>query len=417
MKHNNTNYDYGIPIELLRFLGACIYGDAVAFYNELNENERSKLESQGKKNGMTVWFYRYLYSVLPEEKRTAYQKIYQARQVKALIGARELKRLFGVLASHGLRFVPIKGSDLAYRLYPDAALRVFVDWDIWFHLDDCERALAVLAEDGWKMSGESLINLDIAQASGAHHFPAHVRGQYTIETHFKPANFDGIDLYEMWNHTLEYPNGDGQRVLSPIMNLLMLTRHAASKLYYHAQLPKLLIDAAMVMQNEQVNYVELRKLANSWNLPYPCDLLAAFPEFFPSNVIEAFQADMKKAEDFRKIFEARGKLGEQDITTLLLSRYEIRGQIANGILKHIKAHSPSIMRLVYHLPEHGAWGQVLWAYICWFWTRTWRSRVWIRRNPILREYAHIVETAESTKKEKEQHSRICILKCCSGSHH
>ena len=393
----NANYDYGIPTSLLLFLGACAYEDPAAYYGGLNEAERAELDIQGRTFGMTAWFYRYLCDVLPEEKRLAYQKIYQARQVKALLGARELKRLYGVLASHNLRFVPIKGADLAYRLYPDAALRVFCDWDIWFHPDDCERALDVLAEDGWKAPEASLTNLDADQMKGRHHFLGHVRGQYRIEPHFTLANFEEIAPNEMWNHTLNYPGGDGQRVLSPEMNLLMLTRHAASKSYYHAQLAKLLTDAAMVMKNEEVNFDKLRELANKWNLPYSGDLLAAFPEFFPSEMIAEFRADPKKAEAFRRIFEIRGRLGEQENAALLLSRYEVHGQIASGVMKQFKAHTPSKMRLIYHLPEHGVWGRVLWAYVCWFWTRTWRVRSWVRRDPVLREYAHMVEITESGK--------------------
>ena len=65
----------------------------------------------------------------------------------------------------------------------------------------------------------------------------HVLGQYRIELHFTLANFEGIAQNEMWLHTLDYPSGDGQRVLSPEMNLLMLTRHAVSNSYDHAQLP------------------------------------------------------------------------------------------------------------------------------------------------------------------------------------
>lgn len=395
MKQKNTNYDYGIPTSLLRFLGACAYGDPAAYYGGLNETERAKLEAQGIAFGMTAWFYRYLCNVLPEEKRLTYQKIYQARQVKALLGARELKRLYGVLASHGLRFAPIKGADLAYRLYPDAALRVFCDWDIWFHPDDCERTLAVLAEDGWKVPECYTGGHEAVRSSCAHHFSPHVRGQHIIEPHFTLANFKEIALNEMWLQTLDYPDGDGQRVLSPEMNLLMLTRHAASRSYYHAQLPKLLTDTAMVMKNEKVNIDKLRELANKWKLPYSGDLLAAFPEFFPSNVIAEFKADSKKTEAFRRMFETRGRLGEQEDAALLLSRYEVHGQIASGVLKHIRAHTLSKMRLIYHLPEHGAWGRVLWAYVRWFWTRTWRVHSWMQRDPVLREYAHLVETTES----------------------
>ena len=395
MKQKNTSYDYGIPTSLLRFLGVCVYRNPAAYYDGLNEAERAELDAQGISFGMTAWFYRYLCDVLPEEKRLAYQKIYQARQVKALLGARELKWLYGVLASHGLRFAPIKGADLAYRLYPDAALRVFCDWDIWFHPDDCERALAVLAEDGWKVPECYTGDHKAVRSSGAHHFSPHVRGQHKIEPHFTLANFEEIEPNEMWSHTLDYRDGDGQRVLSPEMNLLVLTRHAASKSYFHTQLPKLLTDAAMVMKNEEVNFDKLRELANKWNLPYSGDLLAAFPEFFPSEMIAEFRADPKKSEAFRRIFEIRGRLGEQENAALLLSRYEVHGQITSGVMKHIRAHTPSKMRLIYHLPEHGVWGRVLWAYVCWFWTRTWRVRSWVRRDPVLREYAHMVEKTES----------------------
>ncbi len=54
-----------------------------------------------------------------------------------------------------------------------------------------------------------------------------------------------------------------------------------------------------------------------------------------------------------------------------------------------------VLRRQGHLPEHGAWGRVLWAYVRWFWTRTWRVRSWMQRDPVLREYAHMVETAKS----------------------
>ena len=399
MKQKQTNSDYEIPISLLRFLGSCVYGDAAAFYDGLNEAERAELDAQGRASGMTAWLYRYLNSALPEEKKKIYRKIYQNRQIEARLGARELKRLYGVFAAHGLRFVPIKGADLAYRLYPDVAFRVFSDWDIWFHPDDCERALAVLAEDGWEVPEKYSKDHEAVRSSGAHHFSVHVRGQYIIEPHFILPNFEGIAPNEMWNHTLDDPGGDGQRVLSPEMNLLMLTRHAASGSYFHVPIPKLLTDAAMVMQKEKVNFDELRELANCWNLPYPGDLLAAFPEFFPSDVIAEFKADMKRAEAFRHIFEFQSRLGEQKGEALLLSRYEARGQIVGGVMKRIKAHPPNKIRLMYHLPDHGAWGRVLWAYVCWFSTRTWMGRAWIQRNPDLLAYAHAVETVESAQKK------------------
>jgi len=387
-------YNYGIPTPLLRFLGACVYGDAKAFYAGLNEEERAELEGQGKRFGMYAWFYRYLHDVLPEAKRTEYQKIYLARQLKALWGREELKRLYRVLAAHDLRFVPIKGADLAYRLYQDAALRVFNDWDIWFHPDDCERALSVLAEDGWIPPEQYTDSHNAAIKSANHHFSPHVRGEYVLEPHFTLANFNGIDPHDLWEYTEVYPAGEGERVLSPEMNLLMLARHAASQSYYHAQIPKLLTDAAMVMR-ENVDFVRLRKIAARWHLPYPGDLFAAFPEYFPEEVIRKFEADPAKASEFRTIFEMRGRLGEPENEALLLSRFEAGGQVASGITKHIRSLTPDKIRRIYHLPKHGAWWRVLWAYLCYFWTRGCRAIVWMRNKQKFRDYARAVESIES----------------------
>ena len=388
------SYDYSIPTPLLRFLGACIFGDASEYYLCLNDINRSEIEKQGHFFGMGAWFYRYLYEVLPKERLAEYQKIYQARQVKAMMGGQELNRLYHVLASHGLRFVPIKGADLAYRLYPDAALRAYGDWDIWFHPDDCERALAVLAEDGWTVPEQYSNDHEAVRKTARHHFSPHRRGMYMLEPHFSLANFESIDLHEMWEHTVEYPDGDGQRVLSPEMNLLMLARHASSQSYYHAQIPKLLTDAAMVIQKEKVNFEALRELADNWHIPYPGDLLAAFPEFFGTEAIESFGADPAKSKGFRKLFELRGTLGEPESVSLVLSRYEARGMVTNGLLKHIRAHNASMMRRMYHLPKHGTWGRVVWAYICWFWTRSLGASQWILRKPRLRNYTMIVEEIE-----------------------
>lgn len=392
------SYDYSIPIPLLRFLGTCIFGDAKVYYLGLSEGERSELEKQGRSFGLTAWFYRYLYDVLPKEKYTEYQKFYLARQIKAMMGGQELKRLYRVLASRGLRFVPIKGADLAYRLYLDAALRAYGDWDIWFHPDDCEHALAVLAEDGWTVPEQYSNDHKAVRKTARHHFSPHRRGIYMLEPHFSLSNYEGINLHEMWEHTVEYPNGDGQRILSPEMNLLMIARHAATKSYYHAQIPKLLTDAAIVLK-ENVDFAALRELGVRWHLPDPCDLLAAFPEFFPEEMIRAFGADQEKTNKFRRLFELHGKLDEPESIALMLSRYEAQGQIKEGLMNHIRALTPDKIRLIYRLPNKGAWHRVLWGYLCWFWNRTRRTIAWIHRKRQLKDYCQLVEVIETDSSE------------------
>jgi len=386
--------DFGIPTTLLRFLGACVYGNAGDYYADLNEAGRAELEAQGKSFGMEAWFYRYLYDTLPEGKRAEYQKIYQSLQLKNMISAQELKRLYKKLAASNLRFVPIKGADLAFRLYPDAALRVFGDWDIWFHPDDCERALETLAEDGWKVPKIFTADHEAVRMGEGHHFSPHVRGKMMLEPHFTLSRFLDVDPYELWTYTLDYPAGDGQRILSPELNLLMLARHASSFSYYHAQIPKLLTDSAMVMK-ENVDYGKLHDMVASWPFPYPGDLLAAFPDFFPPDKIMALGADPVKSQEFRNLFLLRGKLGSVRGVSMILSRYEAKGQIAGGILKRIRLHNPEMIRRMYHLPEQGARVRLLFAYVHWFWTGVRDASQWLLRKHGMRNYGRVVENLEN----------------------
>ena len=174
-----------------------------------------------------------------------------------------LERLRGIFRKSGLRFVLIKGADLAYRLYPEPALRLYGDWDIWFHPDDCENALKVLKEDGWKIPKLFSDEHEEAIKTTTHHFSTHVREGHLLEPHFSLANFNRIDPLNLWSYTVEGPHGGGERVLSPELNLLMLTRHAASMSYFHANLPKLLADASVVMKKEKVDFEKLRLMAKA----------------------------------------------------------------------------------------------------------------------------------------------------------
>ena len=389
-----TDMRYGIPVPLLPFLGACMFGDAATFYGGLDGPRRAALESQCGAFGMKVWLYRYLHDVLPDEKRTEYQMIYRRRQVQAITCARELERLCCLLRENGLRFVLIKGADLAYRVYQDAALRHYGDWDIWFHPDDCLRAQEVLIADGWTPRYRD--RRDSALITTEYHYTPFVRGGYVLEPHFTLSNFNGIDPREIWECTEALPGSGGQRILPPELNLLMLARHAAGHSYFHVSVPKLLIDSAAVMRKGTVDFEKVRSMSRRWGLPYPGDLLAAFPEFFPPDAMAEFRADPAKTEKFRSIFEMRGALRVPDMVDLSVSRFDAGGRLAGSILDHIAKSSPTRMRLFYRLPRRGAWWQVARAYGHYFLTRSMKTLSYlIHRDPGLREYSRLVESMES----------------------
>ena len=388
--------NYGVPVDLLRFLGACVYGDAAAYYHALDQSARDVLEREGCAFGQQAWLYRFLYDELPEERRAKYRKVYQFRQAQAAQGAHAIRQCFDELSAHRLRFAPVKGADLTWRVYPDAALRHGNDWDVWFHPDDCEKALDVLTETGWQVPDCYADCDDMALKRVGHHFYPCTRGQYTVEPHFTLSNFEGIDPLELWEFTAELPGGGGRRVLTPEMNVLMLARHAASQSYYHAQLPKLLTDAAMVMRHDEVDFAKLRAMSDRWRLPYPGDLLAAFPEFFPADILAKFDADPERSALFRTVFEERGKLGAPDTTKLTMVRSQQKGTAANFIVNHVLSRTPKRIRAQYHLPRHGAWGRLCISYFDYFWTRSCRViSVLLGGHCPLKDYCRLVESAES----------------------
>ena len=394
-----------IPTPLIPFLGACLYGDAKMFYAGLDHAGRKDLEDQAGQHKMSAWLYRYLNDLLPESQRAEYRRVFMVQQANAIRAAYELKRVCGVMREAGLRFALIKGADLAYRVYSEPALRLLEDWDILFHPDDCDRALEVLSGDGWEIPPRYTDKHEDVMKFNEHHFSPHMRCEYLIEPHYTLPNFTDVDPHEIWEYTAELPGG-GQHVLSPELNLLMLTRHAATKAYFHADLPKLLPDAAMIMRMEKVDFMKLRAMTGMWHLPYSGDLLAAFHEFFPEDIRAAFHADPEETSRFRTIFEERAVLGKPRSVSLAFSQFRAQGNTVRGSLDHILGCTPNRMRYLYRLPKHGAWGRLTWAYVLYFLTRSWRFvRTFTRHDKhLLQEYCTIVEEMESKASRKKKQS-------------
>lgn len=64
----------------------------------------------------------------------------------------DLQAILGLFAQHQLAVMPLKGSILATRFYPDAALRPMADLDILLQPADFETAAALLAQLGYEQT-------------------------------------------------------------------------------------------------------------------------------------------------------------------------------------------------------------------------------------------------------------------------
>ncbi len=135
--------------EFNEILGQLIYGDAAQTWNSLTpEKKRAFLDRARQETLLGA-----VYHLLDGQEDTFFEEGWRQqllkRQATSLRNEIEFQRFAEVLQKASLRFAPIKGIDLAHRVYPSPLLRSFQDWDILFHPDELERVLQVLQEDGW----------------------------------------------------------------------------------------------------------------------------------------------------------------------------------------------------------------------------------------------------------------------------
>ena len=182
-----------------------------------------------------------------------------------------LRRLCDLLENEEIPFVPIKGVDLAYRIYPVSALRLFSDWDIWVQKADLKRFLALLERDGWRCPSD---------CRGEHHCGMRGKDEFRLEPHFTLPNFGRVSPKELWALTRPSPGGNCERHLVGELNLIMLLQHAFC---CHAQWTdplKLLLDVDFLLKHETVDWQMVSALVRRWHMAHPGLILAAFPEFF-----------------------------------------------------------------------------------------------------------------------------------------
>ena len=212
----------------------------------------------------------------------------------------ELCRLYALLEEHRLPFAPIKGADLAFRIYPVSALRPFGDWDIWVPSRELKRFCQILADNGW------LCPLD---CSSDHHCGMRHKGAFHLEPHFHLPNFQHASARKLWEETIPAAGKQYERRLSPELNLIMLCQHNAIASYRSGNLLKLLVDMEFLLTSTPVNWEKTTRLCFEYQVPHPGLLIRAFPEFFrerhvcginfPHDVISALRELLLTSEKFR----------------------------------------------------------------------------------------------------------------------
>lgn len=259
-------------------LGSLVFGGNDTLWKTFSSEEREELCRLAQQRKLGALFYRRLYKELPEPYTQEFGRQYRTASARAMQEQAERKRLFELLLKENIRFAPIKGLDLAFRIYPDPALRPHVDWDILFHPDDIQRTRSLLEANGWNHYGQYRDS-----SPGEHHFEPLYRHGLALEPHWTLPNVSNLIPQQLWENLKETRSGFYQ--LPPEWNLLLLIAHATNSDFRHVPSWKLLPDVGFLLQKETVGWEKIRELAVRHDVFSPDLFLGAWMEFFPAGML------------------------------------------------------------------------------------------------------------------------------------
>ncbi len=353
--------------QYLRLSGALIYDSFEEVWNETSPSVQEGYLRAIEKGGFAPLLYYAHKELLPEPYRTRFQNDYLERSGRAVQQEIQRDELYRLFETHSVRFAPIKGLDLSYRFYPSPALRKSKDWDILVHPDDFSRMLELIVSHGWAPLNGMPIKVNAWNPNSwspsekrdkSHHAPPLFKGNCLLEPHWTLPGFKLIDPHEFWDEIAPVGEGKMESNLSSEFTILMMTRHFANHLYIFGWY-KYLFDTAFVLKKNSIDWEKLRALASRWKFPYPGNLLASFPIFFPKDLIGAMCGDPARGMTYQRLFRNRRNFP-------VASEAQWAVQQAGPwvwLRTHLRRMRPCIVREVACLPEKGAYGRLFAEYV------------------------------------------------------
>ena len=383
--------------DYIKIFGTLFYGSSEAVagaWSGLSEEDRGSFLKRASREGASPVVYRQLFLAGVREGLEELQRLNLHYSSKAMRHQCELMRFTKLLEGEKIRYALLKGTDLAFRVYPSPALRPFSDWDILFHPEDIRRALQLIERDGWiPIAPFPKENEDPTHF----HYPLCHRKGIALEPHWTLPMFDGCTPEQIWKFLQPGKEGSSRYLLDPALNLLLLTRHAAEDFYNTMTVSKLLLDAAFLLQAGGLEWSRCRQVAEELHQPYSGDLLGAFPDFFPPEVIQAMAPDADRAKAYREIYENRHILADKTHEDWQLS--SDRAFTAKWLKQRLRLCSFAVIRQKHHLPENAIF-RTAWYFCGEVLGKVFRSaRHFSQDNSQLKRYFDNIEIAEGRKSE------------------
>lgn len=147
-----------------------LYFDNTEYRDKLIKDiDWDEIKSVTEKNKIQLLFYRYIYQLIPQEKRGLFDQMYFTLMAQNEILFREFLRINKLFEANKITFALVKGFPLSKMIYDDIYARVTSDLDILVAEQDVKRAYSCISLFGYKQQifydrkTKRLITLDSSQ--------------------------------------------------------------------------------------------------------------------------------------------------------------------------------------------------------------------------------------------------------------
>jgi len=175
-------------------------------------------------------------------------------------------RVFAACAEAGIEVIPLKGIDLARRVYDTIALREMSDIDILVRRGDLRSMDNILVDQGFRplqAFGGPLLE------EGHHLRYRHAEAGAMIEVHWDlmdPADRITVDIDALWERAVTVDGSTGmRRELSPEDLFLYLAVHLANHTFSLGLRGLYDMSAVMHVFGDRIDWSQLLKTAFRWN--------------------------------------------------------------------------------------------------------------------------------------------------------
>ena len=273
-------------------------------------------------------------------------------------------RVTDALSSDGIRFVPLKGPVLSYRIYGDATVREYCDLDLIIDLSSVRRAKDLLIGLGYEPVGYQFPDRKFGQqivVNHVHHILFAHRHNLRVELHWRlfqtpPVRFSKLDDLVTQNLSEMTFAGRTLRVLSVEMELLYLVMHGG--IHYWRRL-KWLVDINEFLGNCTVDWEKFKALAfelRASRLVSLANFLLA--EYFPSGPSIPWKNEdipFMKSYAIRQINEVEEP--ERETLAMKMSRLRFSFHLYPGLMYKLRRVRSAVIFYLYHAfrkAEHSA---------------------------------------------------------------